>query len=95
MWSSLVIRLPVQILVDDGLVNGQTRNFIWGADVRKRRRSQTEDGLPWNSWRRVGQLLDQLLKGLDLSLKISNLQLTLPGILSVLLVKKGVKEDTP
>jgi len=95
MWPSLVIRLPVQVLVNDGLVDGQTRDLIGETDVRKRRRSRTEDSLPWNDRRRVGQLLDQLLERLNPSFEVSDLQLTLPGILSALLVKKGVKKDTP
>jgi len=95
MWPSLVIRLPVQVLVDDSLIDGQTRDFIRETDVRKRRRNRMEDGLLRNGRRRVGQLLDHPLKGLNPSLEVSNLQLTFPGILSVLLIKKGVKEDTP
>ena len=94
MRPSLVIRLPIQILIDN-LVGRQTGNLIGETDIWKRRRSQTEDGLPQNSRRRIGQLLDQPLEGLDVSLEVSNLQLTIPGILSVLLIKKGVKEDTP
>ena len=94
MRPSLVIRLPVQVLVNN-LVGRQTGDLIRETGIRKRRGSWMEDGLPWNSRRRIGQLLDQPLKGLDASLKISDLQLTLPGILSVLLIKKGVKEDTP
>jgi len=93
MQPSLVIRLPIQVLVDN-LVDGQTGDLIRETDIRKRRESRTEDGLPWNSWRRIGQFLDHPLQGLDASLEVSDLQLTLPGILSVLLIKKEVKEDT-
>jgi len=94
MRPSLIIRLPVQVLIDN-LTSGQTRDLVRETDVRKRRGSRTEDGLPRNSRRRIGQLLDHPLERLDASLGVSDLQLTLPGILSVLLIKKGVKEDTP
>jgi len=46
MRPSLVIRLPIYVLVNGGLVDGQTGNLIRKADVRKRRRSRTEDSLP-------------------------------------------------
>jgi len=95
MQPSLIIRLPVQVLVNDGLVDGQTRNLVWETDIRKRRRSGMEGNLLWNNGRRIGQLLDHPLEGLNLSLKISNLKLTLPGILSILRIKNEVKEDTP
>jgi len=95
MWPSLVVRLPIHVLVNGSLVDSQAGNLVRETNVWKRRRSWTEDGLPRNSRRRIGQLLDHPLKRLDASLEVSNLQLTLPGILSVLLTKKGVKEDTP
>jgi len=91
MRPSLVIRLPIYILVDGGLIEGQTGNLVRETDVRKRRRSRTEDGFPRNRRRRVGQLLDHPLEGLDASLEVSNLKLTLPRILSVLLVKERSK----
>jgi len=43
---SLVIRLPIYITIDGGLVNGQTGNLIGKTDVGKRRRSRTKDSLP-------------------------------------------------
>jgi len=73
MRPSLVIRLPVQVLVDGSLVDGQTGNLIRKTNVRKRRRSWAEDGLPRNSRRRIGQLLDHPLERLNASLEVSNL----------------------
>jgi len=91
MRPSLVIRLPIYVLVDGGLVNGQTGDLIRETDVRKRRRRRTENRLPRNSRRRIGQLLDHPLQGRNTSLKISDLQLALPDILSVLLNKERSK----
>jgi len=72
MRPSLIIRLPVQVLVDN-LVGGQTRDLVRKTDVRKRRRSWTEDGLPQNSWRRIGQFLNHPLERIDANLEVSNL----------------------
>jgi len=94
MRPSLIIRLPIQVLINN-LIGGQAGDLVGETDVGKRRRSRTEDGLPRNSRRRIGQFLNHPLEGQDTSLEVSNLQLTIPGILSVLLIKKGVKEDTP
>jgi len=73
MRPSPVIRLPIHVLVNSGLVDSQTGNLIRETDVWERRRSRTEDGLPWNSWRRIYQLLDHPLQGCDTSLQVSNL----------------------
>jgi len=74
MRPSLVVRLPIHVLVNDGLIDGQAGNLIGETDVRKRRRSRTEDGLPRNSRRRIGQLITILSKDVTQAFKsaISN-----------------------
>jgi len=91
MRPSLVIRLPVDVLVDSDLIDGQTGDLIRETDVRKRRRRRTEDRFTRNNRRRIGQLLDHPLQGRDTSFEVSNLKLTLPNILSVLLIKERSK----
>jgi len=73
MRPSLVIRLPVYLLVDGGLIDGQTRNLIRETDIWERRRSRTEDGLPRNSRRRINQLLNHPLQRRNAGLQVSNL----------------------
>jgi len=72
MRPSLVIRLPVQVLIDN-LASRQTGDLIRETDIRKRRRSRMKDGLPRNSRRRIGQFLNQPLERLDVSLEVSDL----------------------
>jgi len=55
------------------LVGRQTGDLVRKTDIRKRRRSWTEDGLPRNSQRRIGQFLNNPLERLDASLEVSDL----------------------
>jgi len=73
MRPSLVIRLLIYVLVDGSLIDGQTGNLIRETDVRKRRRRRTENHLPRNSRRRIGQFLNHPLQGRNSSLEVSNL----------------------